>query len=85
MSSPYDNPAPIRTVTTPYFPHRLQRRCTRCGKVAYDEARATEVAALVSKREPMQAYFDPRCGHWHLTRGRKAKAARAYTREYGNW
>lgn len=44
-------------------------RCTWCDKVAYkSEEEARYAAKVISKRQPMEAYYDKKCGWWHLTR-----------------
>jgi hypothetical protein len=58
------------SVTIPPAPAAWERpTCAMCRKVPYEEARAKQVAALISEqRTPMFAYYSTRCGCWHLTR-----------------
>lgn len=48
-------------------------RCSECGKVVFDQARAERSALKATERgTPMKAYRG-KCGHWHTSRSRRRK------------
>ena len=61
---------------TYYEPHwftgKLKERCDSCDKVVYsNEAQARDVASRIQERVPHMQVYKGRCGHWHVTRGKK--------------
>ena len=63
-------PAPRRDgYQTTYWDERGRPRCAECDKIAYpNEARAAQVVSQAEKREEyFRAYYEDRCGNWHLT------------------
>ena len=61
---------PVGTYTDTDSPERI--RCDKCGKLVYfDEIQAVGTAKLArSQHTFLRAYFEPRCGNWHLTKQR---------------
>jgi len=55
----------------------MPRRCEKCGKTSYPSRTAARaklreldddrIMAVGGERMPVRAYFEPRCGSWHLT------------------
>jgi hypothetical protein len=61
----------IRKFTTPsdYTDAKGRNRCGRCKKIVYDDGESAHSAAENALRRNvyLRAYYDGRCGYWHLT------------------
>ena len=52
-----------------YTDEKGRNRCGRCKKIVYSDGEGAQSAAenAVHRGTYLRAYYDDRCGYWHLT------------------